>query len=138
MNDINTHPAVIAATVAVAVLIVLLAGGRKAAALLAPGWEWWLQRHERRIQRRIRIEAGARMLNDERVQILLDRIDGLHAEMLAQRVELTEQRDEARQRAEEARQRAEQESTALQEQGRQLEQALTEIRELKAGQNQGG
>ncbi|MCW2089458.1 UNVERIFIED_ORG: hypothetical protein M2328_002738 [Rhodococcus erythropolis] len=131
MNDINTHPAVIAATVAVAVLIVLLAGGRKAAALLAPGWEWWLQRHERRIQRRIRIEAGARMLNDERVQILLDRIDGLHAEMLAQRVELTEQRDEARQRAE-------QESTARQEQGRQLEQALTEIRELKAGQNQGG
>lgn len=131
MNDINTHPAVIAATVAVAVLIVLLAGGKKAAALLAPGWEWWLQRHERRIQRRIRIEAGARMLNDERVQILLDRIDGLHAEMLAQRVELTEQRDEARQRAE-------QESTARQEQGRQLEQALTEIRELKAGQNQGG
>lgn len=97
-DESTNHPAVIAAGVVFAVVLIVVVAGRKIAAVLAPGWEWWQGRHERRFQRQVRIEASARMLNDERVKILLTRVEGLHAELIAQRVELTEQRDEERRR----------------------------------------
>lgn len=98
-SDIQTHPAVILAGVVVAVVLVILAGGKKVVVLLAPAWEWWQAREERKVQRQVRIEAGARILNDERVKILLERIDGLTAEIQEQRRELTAQRDAERERA---------------------------------------
>lgn len=95
-EESTNHPAVIAVSVAVVVVLIVVVAGRKIAAVLAPGWEWWQGRHERRFQRQVRIEASARMLNDERVRILLTRVEGLHAELVAQREELTAQRDEER------------------------------------------
>ncbi|MFC7450560.1 hypothetical protein [Rhodococcus daqingensis] len=97
-DEATNHPVVIGTGVVVLVAVLIVVGGRKIAGLVAPGWEWWQGRHERRFQRQVRIEAAARMLNDERVGILLERIDGLHAELIAQREELTAQRDEERRR----------------------------------------
>ncbi|NKS62362.1 hypothetical protein GS966_19965 [Rhodococcus hoagii] len=128
MEQVNTHPAVVLAMVVVAVALVLIAGGNKIAGMIAPGWAWFQARHERRHQRQVRIEAAARLLNDERVEILLKRIDGLHAEIVAQRKELTAQRDEERRRAD----RTEQKLAVVEG---QLDQALGEIRELKRGQD---
>lgn len=128
MDGVNTHPAVVLAMVVVAVAMALAAGGSKVARLIAPGWERWQARHERRFQRQVRIEAAARLLNDERVDILLKRIDGLHAEIIAQRIELTAQRDEERARAD----RTERKLAGVEG---QLDQALGEIRELKRGQD---
>lgn len=130
MEQVNTHPAVVLAMVVVAVAVVLIAGGKKIAGMVSPGWAWFQARHERRFQRQVRIEAAARFLNDERVDILLKRIDGLHAEIIAQRKELTAQRDEERRRAD----RTEQKLAVVEG---QLDQALGEIRQLKRNQEEG-
>jgi len=127
VEQVNAHPAVVLAMVAVAVAVVLIGGGKKIAGMIAPGWVWWQERHERRFQRQVRIEAAARFLNDERVEILLNRIDGLGAEIIAQRMELTAQRDEERARAN----RYEQKLAVVEG---QLDQALGELRELKRSQ----
>ncbi|MBM4708711.1 hypothetical protein GS504_24480 [Rhodococcus hoagii] len=124
MEQVNTHPAVVLAMVVVAVALVLITGGKKIASMIAPGWGWFQARHERRFQRQVRIEAAARLLNDERVEILLKRIDGLGAEIVAQRQELTAQRDEERARANRY-------ETELGIVRGQLDEALREIRTLK-------
>lgn len=109
MNEVQTHPAVIAAMVAVAVVIVLLTGGQTVAVKLAPAWEWWVSRHERRFARQVRIEAAAAILNDARVETLIKQIEGLHQAiddqreefaslMRTQREELTAQRDDEKTR----------------------------------------
>ncbi|MDG3012448.1 hypothetical protein G4X40_20110 [Rhodococcus sp. D2-41] len=126
-DEATHHPIVIWAAVLVIAVLLIAIGSRKLAAIVSPGWEWWVNRHDRRIQRQIRIEADARLLHDERVGILLDRIDGLTAEIAAQRQELTRQRDEERTRAEAyARELAGVRS--------QLDKALDEIRALKDAQ----
>jgi len=121
------HPAVIAVGAAVIIAVIIAVAGRKIAGIVAPGWAWWQGRRERRYQRQVRIEAAARLLNDERVEILLKRIDGLHAEIIAQREELTAQRDEERARAD----RTERKLAIVEG---KLDEARGEIRELKRGQ----
>lgn len=127
MEDVNTHPAVVLALVIAAVIAIVIATAKKAAGEVAPWWALWQGRQERRYQRQVRIEAAARLLNDERVGILLERVDGLGAEIIAQRQELTAQRDEERARAD----RYENELGIVR---RQLDQALTEIRTLRRDQ----
>lgn len=123
-EESTTHPAVVAAGACALIVLILVFAGRRVAATLAPAWEWWQSRTERRFQRQVRIEAAARILNDERVAMLLERVDGLSAEIKAQREELLAQRDEERARAD----HLEQELVIVRS---RLDDALSEIRGLK-------
>ncbi|MDV2474185.1 hypothetical protein F8M49_00040 [Rhodococcus zopfii] len=108
----------------VAIVLILVVAGRKVAATIAPAWEWWQGRTERRFQRQVRIEAAAKILNDKRVVMLLERVDGLSAEIRAQRDALLAQRDEERARAD----HLEKELVIVRS---RLDDALSEIRGLK-------
>lgn len=99
-SDVSSHPWVLYAGVVAAIIAVTLPWVRTLAGSV---WRWVSGLKAARIQRRIEIEAAAKMLNDQRVVYLSEQLAGVSAQLDAV---LAEQQRE-RVRAEQERHRSE-------------------------------
>lgn len=106
-SDTSSHPWVLYAGVVAAVVAVTLPWVRTLAGSI---WRWMSGLKAARIQRRIEIEAAAKMLNDQRVVYLSTQLAGVAAQLDAVLVEQQRERvraDQERHLAEQERHRSE-------------------------------
>lgn len=91
-SDVSAHPWVINGGVVAAIIALIAVTAPKVWVAMGPVWRWLAGLKAARIQRRIEIEAAARILNDQRVVYLSEQLAGVAAQLDAV---LAEQRRES-------------------------------------------